>query len=347
MMLRFFRHIRKSLMEQNKIRTYLLYALGEIALVMIGILLALQVNNWNEGRKNMASVEIILNGVSDDLLNDVREAERLIRRIDQRSRFIEGFLDSEVIPEDFSPLYSLGFNWNKFVLNNDSFNILNANRDKIPHKYTEIVSSLNSFYNGSDSDIISTQNQIEVLMSEYSNDLAKNHEWYVDFIRGKRNGIIEKYLSEAQNHKTYLARYNQLSLQSSREIRQILNYTRYNYLLLHNILKPDQEYSPYITLPDLEIAPGKVEGLHGTYRTKESPYFEVEINRVNKIHTILFNGDNMIDVDPYILKDLPGDTLGTLADDDILILNRDSDNNISDLTVLLETGFSYKLYRKE
>lgn len=45
-MLRFFRQIRKKLMEQKKIRTYLFYAIGEIALVMIGILLALQVNNW-------------------------------------------------------------------------------------------------------------------------------------------------------------------------------------------------------------------------------------------------------------------------------------------------------------
>lgn len=51
-MLRFFRQIRKTLMEQNKIRTYLLYALGEILLVVIGILLALQINNWNQDRIN-------------------------------------------------------------------------------------------------------------------------------------------------------------------------------------------------------------------------------------------------------------------------------------------------------
>lgn len=50
-MLRFFRTIRKKLMEQNKIRTYILYSIGEIFLVVVGILVALQVNNWNEQRK--------------------------------------------------------------------------------------------------------------------------------------------------------------------------------------------------------------------------------------------------------------------------------------------------------
>ncbi len=49
-MLRFFRTIRKKLMEQNKVRTYFWYALGEIFLVVIGILIALQINNWNEAR---------------------------------------------------------------------------------------------------------------------------------------------------------------------------------------------------------------------------------------------------------------------------------------------------------
>ncbi|MDX1591318.1 MAG: DUF6090 family protein [Balneolaceae bacterium] len=38
-------------MEENKIRKYILYAIGEILLVVIGILIALQVNNWNEQRK--------------------------------------------------------------------------------------------------------------------------------------------------------------------------------------------------------------------------------------------------------------------------------------------------------
>ena len=49
-MLRFFRQLRKDQLMSEKTRKYLLYALGEIALVMVGILLALQVNNWNQER---------------------------------------------------------------------------------------------------------------------------------------------------------------------------------------------------------------------------------------------------------------------------------------------------------
>ena len=50
-MIKFFRHIRRSLINQNQMGKYLKYAIGEIILVVIGILIALQINNWNEGRK--------------------------------------------------------------------------------------------------------------------------------------------------------------------------------------------------------------------------------------------------------------------------------------------------------
>ncbi|MCB0461581.1 MAG: DUF6090 family protein [Flavobacteriaceae bacterium] len=50
-MIKFFRHIRKSLLMENKTGKYFKYAIGEIVLVVIGILIALSINNWNEKRK--------------------------------------------------------------------------------------------------------------------------------------------------------------------------------------------------------------------------------------------------------------------------------------------------------
>jgi hypothetical protein len=51
-MIKFFRKIRQRLLSDGKFSKYLLYAIGEIVLVVIGILIALQINNWNEARKN-------------------------------------------------------------------------------------------------------------------------------------------------------------------------------------------------------------------------------------------------------------------------------------------------------
>ena len=49
-MIKLFRKIRQGLLTENKFGKYVLYAIGEIVLVVIGILIALQVNNWNENR---------------------------------------------------------------------------------------------------------------------------------------------------------------------------------------------------------------------------------------------------------------------------------------------------------
>ncbi len=59
-MIKFFRHIRQRMIKENRVSKYLLYAIGEIALVMIGILLALQVNTWNEGRKRVVHEQKVL-----------------------------------------------------------------------------------------------------------------------------------------------------------------------------------------------------------------------------------------------------------------------------------------------
>lgn len=71
-MLKFFRQLRQELIAKNRFSKYLLYATGEILLVMIGILLALQVNNWNESRKNRKVEKEMLINIKEALETDIK-----------------------------------------------------------------------------------------------------------------------------------------------------------------------------------------------------------------------------------------------------------------------------------
>ena len=73
-MIKFFRKIRYDLMEKNKTGKYLKYAIGEIVLVMIGILLALQINNWNQNQKETSLELDILKEVRNGLTTDLADA---------------------------------------------------------------------------------------------------------------------------------------------------------------------------------------------------------------------------------------------------------------------------------
>jgi len=66
-MINFFRKIRKQLASENKFQKYSRYAFGEILLVIVGILIALQINNWNEARKQNTSFNVILEQLYNDL----------------------------------------------------------------------------------------------------------------------------------------------------------------------------------------------------------------------------------------------------------------------------------------
>ncbi|WGK65860.1 DUF6090 family protein [Croceiramulus getboli] len=78
-MIKFFRHIRQSMINQNRTRKYLLYAIGEIILVVIGILIALQINNWNEERKQENLEQDYLQALKKEFENNLKEADRVIK----------------------------------------------------------------------------------------------------------------------------------------------------------------------------------------------------------------------------------------------------------------------------
>lgn len=94
-MLRFFRKLRQKLLDEGYIRKYLVYAVGEIVLVMIGILLALQINNWNELRKEKAREISYLNRLHENMTFDKE-------RIHLNIEFYQSVLDKGELALAFS-----------------------------------------------------------------------------------------------------------------------------------------------------------------------------------------------------------------------------------------------------
>lgn len=74
-MIKFFRKIRQRLLTENKFSKYLIYAIGEIILVVIGILIALQINNANENKKKRDFEITILENIQEDILADKIDCE--------------------------------------------------------------------------------------------------------------------------------------------------------------------------------------------------------------------------------------------------------------------------------
>lgn len=79
-MIRFFRQLRQKLITENRFSKYLLYAIGEIVLVMIGILLALQVNNWNQNRLDKNEEVLLFDAIAKKMNHNRFQHQRGIKR---------------------------------------------------------------------------------------------------------------------------------------------------------------------------------------------------------------------------------------------------------------------------
>jgi hypothetical protein len=77
-MLKFFRSIRRKLIDGGSLKKYIIYAIGEILLVMIGILLALQVNNWNEYAKLRLAEKSVLIEIKRDLDQNILQLKNIL-----------------------------------------------------------------------------------------------------------------------------------------------------------------------------------------------------------------------------------------------------------------------------
>jgi len=119
-MIGFFRKIRRKLANENSFLQYSRYAIGEIILVMVGILLALQVNNWNEERKLSLVERDFIRGIKIDIEQDKTYIEEILNYGNNKIRSFEN-LNSDISNTIFKNKSTLDSLLNIYFLSSRTF----------------------------------------------------------------------------------------------------------------------------------------------------------------------------------------------------------------------------------
>lgn len=194
-MIRFFRNIRQKLAAENKMMAYLRYAIGEILLVVIGILIALQINNWNESRKERLIEIKYLKNLKHDLQNDSTDlvyykkihlgqadaAEELVKYAKSKNLNDLYLLDS---------LFTTVMLWWEFVPNNNTFEELRSSGNlKIIRNDT--IKNLLLDLNKENEELVTSRNHIR---RDYENYLYDQKFTSVSFLDVSDPNKVEKIL---------------------------------------------------------------------------------------------------------------------------------------------------------
>lgn len=212
-MIKFFRHIRQNLIMENKTSKYFKYAIGEIILVVIGILIALQINNWNENRLQNQTLENIYSIIAEDLKNDIEDTNAILKRKKELEPTFNKMLDGSFTKDDYKncdgceyiiiggpdlTIEKRGYN----LLNN--FNSSKTNADGLTNNivqfYTKQLTKLTV-----DDDLRTSD------IANNINDWKSKYNWYSDYITGRnKDGFIE-YALENLDYKNRVANHNMLN----------------------------------------------------------------------------------------------------------------------------------------
>ena len=160
-MIKLFRNIRKNLLTEDKTSKYLKYAIGEIVLVVIGILIALQINNWNENRLKANKETVILSSIHKEFKENKAQLDSVIGRHKLSFNSCKKIIN----------LFPITSKPEKKVLDSLSLYLWNS-YDGVTFNPSQ--SSINALTSTSSFDIISNEKLRDLLISW--NDLVKDYQ---------------------------------------------------------------------------------------------------------------------------------------------------------------------------
>ncbi len=174
-MIKFFRRIRQRLLTGNKpalpadrFSRYFLYAMGEILLVVVGILMALQINNWAQSKSNSTKERFYINNLKTDLKSQINEFNIRIGFYDEVIRIGETVLAEYSEKQGLVRVDSLNFKLHylmyvlRFPEYNTTFNELNTTGQINLIKNDSLRSQIIEYYQFSTSQHQSVDNNIQV-----------------------------------------------------------------------------------------------------------------------------------------------------------------------------------------
>ena len=202
-MIKFFRKIRYDLMEKNKTGKYLKYAIGEIALVVIGILIALQINNWNENKKSNTFENEILTQIQTNLKQDKLNLEIILKNYGNAIKSSNKILKSEVSEKSKDSIHIwLGavIQFDRFQPLTNAYEVLKSNGlDKVSNKKLRFL--LGTYYDDKASHMVKSISDIETAFNDHWTPILM--EEMVDF-EFRKSIVLKDYSillkpSKAQN----------------------------------------------------------------------------------------------------------------------------------------------------
>lgn len=198
-MIKFFRKIRLELMSKNQTGKYLKYAIGEIVLVIIGILMALQINNWNEGRKQVQNIEDLMAVFESELEANIESCSSLIRHGYRRDSvatlYVNGQLTSEILRDNRELVWHLGFGTSTRKFIEDNLDELISAEKQLPTAYAQLTPDLKELKRRIESQRNWEQVAIDISISSRK-EMTEEFPWYQLYDSLSIASKIEHYLTD-------------------------------------------------------------------------------------------------------------------------------------------------------